>query len=71
MTAASVQSSDVLAALADCARRRAGADTARQAATDDLAVWLRAGRDRGVAITTMAEAAGVTRVTVYALLGER
>jgi hypothetical protein len=53
------------------ARKRAKADEAKQAATEDLRRLCRAARDAGLPITWIAAEAGLSRQGVYDLLGER
>ena len=53
------------------ARRRAKADEAKQAATEDLRRQCRAAREAGIPITWIAAEAGLSRQGVYDLLGER
>ena len=56
--------------IAEAGARRALAERLRAEAMIDLADWVRAGRGVGLTISEMARLAGVTRVTVYAMLGE-
>ena len=53
------------------ARKRAKADKAKQAATEDLRRYCRAAREAGIPITWIAAEAGLSRQGVYDLLGER
>jgi pyocin large subunit-like protein len=57
--------------IAEAGARRALAEHLRAEAMIDLADWVRAGREVGLTISEMARLAGVTRVTVYAMLGEQ
>lgn len=61
-------STDVRADLAEVGSRRAAAEQARASAMADLVQLVRRGHDEGVPVAEMARLAGVTRVTVYALL---
>ncbi len=56
--------------IAEAGARRALAEQLRAEAMIDLADWCRAGRRAGLTISEMARLARVTRVTVYAMLGE-
>jgi DNA invertase Pin-like site-specific DNA recombinase len=53
------------------ARKRAKADEAKQAATEDLRRQCLAAREAGIPITWIAAEAGLSRQAVYDLLGER
>lgn len=55
--------------LREASARRALADRLRDEAISDLADWSRASRKQGLTVTEIAEIIGVTRPTVYALLG--
>lgn len=53
------------------ARKRAKADEAKLAATEDLRRQCLAAREAGIPITWIAAEAGLSRQGVYDLLGER
>lgn len=61
--------SDVRADLGEVGSRRAAAEAARAEAMDDLTRLVRTAVDDGVPVAEVARLAGVTRATVYALLG--
>lgn len=63
-----VHRADAIRALEAIGERRAAGERIRGEAMLDLASWAAAGRDSGLTIAAIARCAGVSRVTVYALL---
>lgn len=57
--------------LREAGLRRHVADRLRADAMADLADWMRAAREAGIAISEIAELAGATRQTVYTLTQEQ
>lgn len=64
-----VSADDCRAGLAEASVRRQVAEALRADAMLDLTDWIRAAHAHGIAIAEIARLAGVTRQTVYTLLG--
>jgi hypothetical protein len=62
-----VHPESVVGALDGIRQRREAGESIRAEAMVDLAAWLPAARDAGLAITEIARLSGVSRQTVYAL----
>ena len=54
--------------LVEAAGRRSAADRQRASAMADIARWVDAGHEAGLAIAEMARLVGMTRPTIYAIL---
>ncbi len=61
---------EALKGIRNAARRRDRADKSRRAARDDLKRYCQEAQKAGVSITEIARVAGLSRPSVYALLGQ-
>jgi hypothetical protein len=66
-----VSEAQIIRRIKSAAAKRARADEAKRAATDDLRTYCREAQEAGVSITRIASEAGLSRQGVYDLLGER